>query len=89
MIRNKYNHIPHPTLDTKRERRIHTKFDQRPRKSRTVNRMNSSIARNPLNFNLLITSPEVLIDQNNFTGPFISFFAIPYDMGFDSSEARR
>ena len=42
MIRNSYNHIQHLTLNTKRDRRTHKKFDQRPRKTRTVNRMNSS-----------------------------------------------
>ena len=42
MIRNYYNHIPHPTLNTKRKRRTHTKFDQCPRKTRTINQMNSS-----------------------------------------------
>ena len=42
MIRNEYNHIPHLTLNTKRERRTHTEFYQRPRKTRTINRINSS-----------------------------------------------
>ena len=42
MIRNKYSHIPHHTLNTTRERRTNTKFDQRQRKTRTVNGMNSS-----------------------------------------------
>ena len=42
MIRNKHNQIPHHTLKTKRERRTHLKFDKRPRKTRTVYRMNSS-----------------------------------------------
>ena len=42
MLKNLYNHIPHPFLNTKGERRTNTKFDERPRKTRTVNRMNSS-----------------------------------------------
>ena len=40
MIRNKYNHIPHSIPNTKRERRTHTKFDKRSRKTRTGTRMN-------------------------------------------------
>ena len=42
MIRNKCNHIPHPTLNTKLEGRTHKNFDKRSRKTHTVNRMNSS-----------------------------------------------
>ena len=42
MIRNGYNHIPPPTLNTKRERRTHTKFEEGPRGTRTVYRMHSS-----------------------------------------------
>ena len=41
MIRNEYNRNKDPTLNTKGERRTHTKFDKRPRKTRTVNQMNS------------------------------------------------
>ena len=33
MIRNYYNHNSHPTHNTKRERRTHTEFDKRLRKS--------------------------------------------------------
>ena len=42
MIRNYYNLIPYPNLNTKRKRRTPTKFDTLSRKIRTVNQVNSS-----------------------------------------------
>ena len=46
------------------------------------------VARNPLHFNLLSTSPELFIDQNQFLfESFIYRLTVSYDMRFDSSKA--
>ena len=43
------------------------------------------VARDPLHFNLLSTSPECFIDQNHFLS-FIHRLTVSYDMRFDSSK---
>ena len=53
---------------------------QRSLESREIICVDKLDARKPLDFNLFRISPEVLIDQNNFTIPFINCCIIFYNM---------
>ena len=44
------------------------------------------VERNPLHFNLLCTSPEFFIDQNQFFLKFHTLSQVSYGMNFDSSK---